>query len=277
MSRTTRPTLDEARAACRLVGDVRDLRGDPPAQRARMVEGMCNLLGARQGTALVFENFAAGLRMRFVTATHAGWANVAATAMWEQLLHAGQFDQDVVLVGCRRYEAARSADERRRRPATILRPEVVSDDAFYAAPLIRELLPVLEIDGHVVGWHTPAPGAPTLAMTFHRDIRDPKFAPRQREVLRLFFEELALAQAGGKLDAPAAPDARVRNGRPGPALSPRERAVLKNLLAGRSVKETAAALRLSPRTVEDYVKALYRKHDVHSRAELMTLFVNPPQ
>jgi DNA-binding NarL/FixJ family response regulator len=45
--------------------------------------------------------------------------------------------------------------------------------------------------------------------------------------------------------------------------------VLRGLSRGRSEKEVAAALRLSPHTVHDHVKALYRHFGVHSRSELL--------
>ena len=60
---------------------------------------------------------------------------------------------------------------------------------------------------------------------------------------------------------------------PEPKLSRREGEVLARLLKGESVKEAAGHLHLSARTVEDYVKALYRKHGVHSRGELLARFV----
>ena len=83
-------------------------------------------------------------------------------------------------------------------------------------------------------------------------------------MLRLFIEELHQLRLDGKLD-----------GMPedGPKLSRREGEVLARLLKGESVKEAAGHLHLSARTVEDYVKALYRKHGVHSRGELLARFV----
>jgi DNA-binding CsgD family transcriptional regulator len=53
------------------------------------------------------------------------------------------------------------------------------------------------------------------------------------------------------------------------ALSRREHETLACLLTGLSEKQVAARLGLSPHTVHQYVKALYRKLAVSSRAELM--------
>jgi DNA-binding CsgD family transcriptional regulator len=49
----------------------------------------------------------------------------------------------------------------------------------------------------------------------------------------------------------------------------RQREVLSWLLAGASVKEIACELGISPYTVNDYIKALYRRFHVSSRGELM--------
>jgi len=45
------------------------------------------------------------------------------------------------------------------------------------------------------------------------------------------------------------------------------------LLEGRSEKEVASALKLSARTVHDYVMMLYEHFQVSSRAELLAYFI----
>ena len=52
-------------------------------------------------------------------------------------------------------------------------------------------------------------------------------------------------------------------------LSPRLLETLQGLLAGHSEKQLAADMGLSPHTIHDYVKALYRRFGVASRAELL--------
>lgn len=47
------------------------------------------------------------------------------------------------------------------------------------------------------------------------------------------------------------------------------RRVCAALMTGRSEKQIAADLKLSPHTVHSHVKALYKWFRVHSRAELM--------
>jgi DNA-binding CsgD family transcriptional regulator len=57
--------------------------------------------------------------------------------------------------------------------------------------------------------------------------------------------------------------------------SKRERETLDLLLTGMSEKEVAASLELSPHTVHDYVKVIFRKLRVASRAELMARALTP--
>lgn len=56
-------------------------------------------------------------------------------------------------------------------------------------------------------------------------------------------------------------------GRPEDALSVREVDVLKLFSRGLSYRETADILGISPHTIGDHVKAIYRKLSVHSRTE----------
>jgi len=57
--------------------------------------------------------------------------------------------------------------------------------------------------------------------------------------------------------------------RPGPDLTSRQRDVLRLLLKGQRMKEIAANLQLSPRTVETHKYELMEVLGVHSTAELV--------
>lgn len=54
-------------------------------------------------------------------------------------------------------------------------------------------------------------------------------------------------------------------------LSPRQLDVLELLMQGHGEKQISAALALSPHTVHDYVKALYKRYGVASRGELLAV------
>ena len=73
---------------------------------------------------------------------------------------------------------------------------------------------------------------------------------------------------------PLAPPVQVSDSgqeppQPAGELSPRQEQTLKHLLDGASEKQVARKLGLSQHTVHGYVKALYRRYGVSSRAELL--------
>lgn len=63
----------------------------------------------------------------------------------------------------------------------------------------------------------------------------------------------------------------LRNSLPHIGLTPRERQLRKLIQEGKSDKEIAVLLDLSPGTVSQYLRPLYRKLGVHSRGELAAL------
>jgi DNA-binding CsgD family transcriptional regulator len=85
----------------------------------------------------------------------------------------------------------------------------------------------------------------------------PPFSREERDLVHLFHLELA----NRLLSPPATTE--------WPQLSPRQSATLECLLGGASEKEVAGRLGLSPHTVHQYVKMLYRRFGVSSRAQLL--------
>ncbi len=59
-------------------------------------------------------------------------------------------------------------------------------------------------------------------------------------------------------------------------LSKRRREVLANLAAGKSEKEIAERLAIQPSTVHAHVRRIYQQYGVHSRSQLLSLWVHLP-
>ena len=91
---------------------------------------------------------------------------------------------------------------------------------------------------------------------------------QQRILLAEFCRVWADRLGAGKAPKPAA--SPVSGNVP---LGPRLQQTLQLLLAGDGEKQIAAKLGISRHTVHDYVKAIYRRFGVCSRAELLALWV----
>jgi DNA-binding CsgD family transcriptional regulator len=88
---------------------------------------------------------------------------------------------------------------------------------------------------------------------------------------RAAFEELGAARwadvASSELEATGL-RARARKAGPVLTLTARELQIADLLAEGRTTRETAAALFLSPKTVEYHLRHIYTKLDITSRADL---------
>jgi len=102
------------------------------------------------------------------------------------------------------------------------------------------------------------------AAGFHRRIGKPDFTDREIMVVRLVASNVDWMHVEC---APVAASEEVL------MLSPRERHVIVYLIQGDSRKEVARKLGLSEHTVGDYLKEIYRKFEVNSRAELLSKFI----
>jgi DNA-binding NarL/FixJ family response regulator len=60
-------------------------------------------------------------------------------------------------------------------------------------------------------------------------------------------------------------------------LTPQELQIALQVAEGKTNRDVAAALFLSPKTVEHHLTHVYRKLDLHSRAELIRLFATDSQ
>src|SRR5215203_1664208 len=107
-----------------------------------------------------------------------------------------------------------------------------------------------------------------LAVT-RSHLDDQVFDTAWREGQTLSTEQ-AVAEARRMLAAPKSVSVPERSS---PRLSPRELDVLRLLVAGHHDREIAAALRVSPRTVQTHVASLFAKFGVNSRVEVTAIAV----
>jgi DNA-binding NarL/FixJ family response regulator len=118
--------------------------------------------------------------------------------------------------------------------------------------------------GHILVSLYPLDAEARSAIGLYRRLGRPPFTERERLIAHVVVQQVDwLHRDSAGL---AARDQVLR-------LSPRERQVLVFLLAGHAQKEVADRLDLSPYTIGDYVKNIYRHFSVGSRAELLARFI----
>lgn len=106
-------------------------------------------------------------------------------------------------------------------------------------------------------------------------------AHHDERFMRLKTGEMVWMRAGGRSLTPEAPfrltawSFELLGGAGPEVLSPRERAVAQHVVNGRTSKEAALALGLSPRTVEVHRAAILRKLGVKSTAEMVARLIAP--
>lgn len=109
-----------------------------------------------------------------------------------------------------------------------------------------------------------------------REIGDRPMGGREAAIHRLFHANL-LARLYPQSNADADAALRATPADPVESLPPRLKPVLRLLLDGDAEKQVAAKLGLSPHTVHQYVKVLYKTLGVSSRAELLARCLKPAE
>ena len=242
--------VQDVRDAYRLVGECRDLGGDPALWHQRMFEGLRGLIGA--------------------PATSGGegrWIRPHRTVEPINAFGAG-FDSH----GRERYRAYmrevtpggdpvfRALQHLSGRLVTRARRQLVPDSEWYRSVTWNDYHRPTKIDDRLVSVFQVSDDSAVSVITLHRARGEREFSPREARLLNFFHGELG----------PLIGRALVSATEPSPEkLSPRLRQTLACLVEGDSEKQMAARLSLSHDTTHQYVTALYRHFRVASRAQLM--------
>ena len=98
---------------------------------------------------------------------------------------------------------------------------------------------------------------------FYRNVDREPFSAREKQIIHLILSEIPWLHLTGW---PKDRGSRALN------LTPRQRTVLNLLLEGLGKKQIANHLDLSPHTIKDYIRIIYRHYGVGSQAELMNQY-----
>lgn len=253
-TRSATVRLDDARRLLRLALDLRDLPAGSVDQRRHAVVGIAALVGAQVGMWLEMEVTPAhGLGLR--TVVDVGWESEAkrqAFVAYTEGVHTPEeIDPSLARLGPA-LAAGRTA---------LRRQDLVEDRDWYRNEHVQRYRREGGVDAFVaLSRHAPG-GAMTTAVSLHRPWGDRQFSEREQNLVALFQSECTFL-----FEPPPLVPLELLGG-----LAPRLRDTLLGLAAGKSEKQLAADLGLSPHTVHEYVKALHRHFGVKSRGELLGL------
>ncbi len=260
MATSTRLRTADYRAVFKLVGECRELRVDSTLWRRHMLEELLRLTGgqvAMGGPALLSQGH---LQPDPAPSIDLGWAGERERAAFFQFMGDQMHRQDPALTRFGRQVA------KLRAPKNLLtrcRAQLSSDRHWYNSAAYCDYRRRAGTDDSLLS--VVKLGVRRLhAIVLYRAPTERQFSARDRRLLHLFHEELM-----PHLDQELAPPGCD----PVSSLSPRLRQILDCLLDGDSEKQVAARVGLTPRTVNQYIKSIYRRFRVSSRAELMARWI----
>jgi DNA-binding CsgD family transcriptional regulator len=242
--------VQDVRDAYRLIGECRDLGGNPALWHQRMIEGLCQLIGAAVATG------GEGQRVPLPCAYEVRTAfQVGLDARGQALLRAYQREN-----GPGGDPVFRALHRMPHRLVTRTRRQLVSDAAWYRSVAFNDYLGPGGTDHRLVSVYRTSDDGAVSGINLSRRPGERDFSPREQRLLNFFHAELG-PLIGRSLVSSLEPN--LEN------LSPRLRQTLACLLDGDSEKQVAARLGLSQATTHQYVTALYRRFKVGSRAQLL--------
>ncbi len=265
MNRTREPRLADVRRAFHVVEDAIGLSRSNTEPAAFLAQQVCELIRGAQGSCITVSKWFDDTRLQCRQAAHTTWANPDA----EQVK---QVWQQEWLIGGRNDAIIEQARLIRLGICTRRRIELIDERAWQRTPDFQLLADPARITDQMACWHLDRNSGDVTAFTFHRCKGDPTFSVRESRLLRLFNLELARAVRLGRLQIfkNDCPDNVLAVRR---SLSPRLQVTLEFLLAGWDVKSVAKKMGITDHTCRGYVKVIYQRFDVRSRAELLALFI----
>jgi DNA-binding CsgD family transcriptional regulator len=243
----------------RHMADVAALRGDPPAQRQLLIDGLSEIVGTHSGFFYICDGWNVGGRPRFSHCTLT--TQVDATF----LRYTSDFGVNLPVEAdpfC--YHSIRDQSPF----GTYTLGDVLPDRQarLRHAQSLDVMDTVRMRDGAISFYRTGDEGGRIIGVGMHEFGNVRKLTGAQLEIIRFAVAEVQRLDERGHLALPPK----------GPReLAPRLRQVLDRLLAGRAPKQIARELGLSVWTVREHIQRLYRHFEVAGRDELASRFVRP--
>ncbi|MGD8454365.1 MAG: helix-turn-helix transcriptional regulator [Phycisphaerae bacterium] len=251
--KANRLTLSNVRSVFRLLYEVRDLGVSPIAWRRHMVAGLLRLAGASTGVAAEAVVPDTPGTPRLLGTVIGGVKDRRLVAVYRALVERGGYACDL-----RREGLADPTNTALIRT----RPQMAESRAWLHRP---DLDPWRTLNcEHFICSNQYLPSARCVHLVIlTRSGREQPFNELDRRVVALFHAELGRLWRQGCEEA-------------GVPLSPALQQTLELLLDGLSEPQIVVRLGLSPHTIHDHVKRLYRRFDVNSRGQLLARLSRTP-
>ena len=254
-ARTTaeRLTLRHVRSVFRLLVEVRDLGSSPLAWRRHMVAALLKMVEGSTGLAAEAVIPKKPGNPRLLGTVIGGVSDPRLVAIYRALMERGGYSLDL------RHEGVADPTN---ATFTRTRQQMAENRAWRQRP---DLDPWHTLDCEYFicsNRYLPSRGC-VHVIILTRSGRERPFDELERRLVALFHEELS------RLWRRTVDDSAVE-------FPPHLQQTLELLLGGSSEKQIVARLDLSPHTVHDHVKRLYRRFQVNSRAQLLARLSHSP-
>jgi DNA-binding CsgD family transcriptional regulator len=250
MSKSDLLRFHDVRDAYRLIGDCRDLGGDPIFWHRRMLEGLCQLVGARAATGGEARWIRPGGDIQATFAIDVGLGSRGHDLYRAYMRELGPGGDPI-------FQALQQVPG---RLIVRTRRQLVADAGWYRSAAWHDYRRPIDIDDQLTSVYQTSDAGAASIIAMLRAPGERQFSSREQRLLSFFHEELGRL-IGRALVSPTEP-------RPA-RLSRRLGQTLACLLEGDSEKQVAARLGLSQATIHQYVTALYRHFGVRSRGQLL--------
>lgn len=255
MSRSACPTFKQTLDILHLMADVAALKGDPPAQRQLLVDGLTRLLQINQGLFMVGDDWRQGANASFTHQTiGSDWDPIYTKYIREQAAQASltcdafcdrsMADSSPV----QSWSFAKVLPDRETRQ---IYPMFV--DCREAGRVREGIVNIIRLENDRM-----------IGLCLHPFGGERPPSARDRALALFAMQEVQRLVARGHLPLPPIQPR---------GLPPRLRQVLDRLLSGQNPKRIAHELGLSLWTVRDHIQRIYRHFGVGGRDELVARFI----